>query len=939
MKNRNAFRGIITILIILSLVMGLSCSFNSDEGNGSATMDEVVIIGKVGKPFRNQQAIPIHLKNTSFNIDSSSASFVKNLPEGLTSTFYGSDDKTQTGEIRIVSATTGSMPQTRSMETVVIEIPATFLYNQQSSIRIEGPARFYIAGENDPYGYLSNFPVSAQGGGDTTAVEGLVMGGASSTRDYIINLENTSFSKSFNQGDDVTAWFTPRIDGLSFVVKNDVAASATSMIVTGTLKQFNVNIDDTRNINITIPSGNLTTGELLVNSNGLTARSNNGFAFEVMNKEYTIINSEVGTPIENLDIEIRSKALISAVTALDAGSDVSSWFGASKVRGLKYTLKNALSSSVNTNYITVTVSGTPDEKKSAPLSLTIPASTVMNPLATLSTEYPIDLKGMKYEISGKDGYSAYAIYDLATYGDVNLSQISPNVAYTKKADGSELNLSPDSGYVIVEGEGDKAVIEGGLSRRGYTLAGFNKVGDDGAVSTDVSKLDYAVGKEVSIDNSTKDITINIKNEDKGQKTYLYAIWDVDAEAWGWTKNADGSYNKTYDISEGGKYFPAVFDVDKAYPGDENKDLRKLFVNYPYYKESKVLARGLKLPGNPTSDYIDADDVEFAYDFVIGEQVITGYMLDCLRAWNEGDSENGIEAKGYEIPAEIPRNQTLQNLASASSSNNAVGYGTGTTTGYDYFALGDKSAPITAVSFTQGMVIANAFTSYYNDAHKDEDGFVALTPAYVDASGDEIKTIDSANTFVGTVATSGASVFKADSTGFRLPTSVEWGIAARILPESTASSSITGAHSGLGGTSLRNYMYPQLTRMDMWSGADFTVEYSTQILDHRLDKYAWYSRNSGDYDLNRNTRTHGFLSGVSELNYPGTVLDKSANYIGVYGMSGNVWEWCDTVAGSSPRRLRGGSFASNASGTRVGYLYDISASYRNGNYGLRLVRLP
>ena len=101
--------------------------------------------------------------------------------------------------------------------------------------------------------------------------------------------------------------------------------------------------------------------------------------------------------------------------------------------------------------------------------------------------------------------------------------------------------------------------------------------------------------------------------------------------------------------------------------------------------------------------------------------------------------------------------------------------------------------------------------------------------------------------------------------------------------------------------------------------------------NNLDEVGWYNRNSGN-------QTH-------------PVGQKRANELGLYDMSGNVWEWCkdswggdvkDLPVDGSPlmkgsfRLLRGGSWGNNAGRCRSAFRNDFNPDYRFDDFGFRVV---
>lgn len=205
----------------------------------------------------------------------------------------------------------------------------------------------------------------------------------------------------------------------------------------------------------------------------------------------------------------------------------------------------------------------------------------------------------------------------------------------------------------------------------------------------------------------------------------------------------------------------------------------------------------------------------------------------------------------------------------------------------------KREPVTKVNWRDSIVWCNALTEYYNA----NNGTKTVLICVYTYNGSIIRDSTNSNALA-----CDNTIQNLTAKGFRLPTSNEWEFVARYRETDT-----TNAVAGSDGT--------YYTKGNSASGDTQACNASTPTL--------------GDYSVYRDNSDKTFI-----------VKTKKPNALGVYDMSGNVWEWCfdwDPDYVGKCRVTRGGSHYYAQNIIQLGEVFSDHQGEVKDDYGFRFCR--
>lgn len=301
---------------------------------------------------------------------------------------------------------------------------------------------------------------------------------------------------------------------------------------------------------------------------------------------------------------------------------------------------------------------------------------------------------------------------------------------------------------------------------------------------------------------------------------------------------------------------------------------------------------ITFPYSPTaSTPVNDTPATLTRKFFMSQTEVTNALMAEVMQWayNNGklsttvSDHNGVDGTTVKYGG-----QQLLNLA---NSYIRINYSAGSFT----VDAGYQSHPVVCVSWYGAIIFCNWLTEM-------RDGNTTnVVYTGIDSTWDHTETVENA-----------------DKRGYRLPSSEEWEYAARYIG-TTAPTEGTLA-TGYIAQGLRTG-HSTLTAGYYWTPASYASGATRDYYNEAETRAAaWYVADPA-------------MGGSDKLM---SVAQKRANKLGLYDMSGNVWEWCFTADGSK-RIERGASWDNYSTTLQLGFWSSLDPSVKYHFIGFRFAR--
>jgi len=228
--------------------------------------------------------------------------------------------------------------------------------------------------------------------------------------------------------------------------------------------------------------------------------------------------------------------------------------------------------------------------------------------------------------------------------------------------------------------------------------------------------------------------------------------------------------------------------------------------------------------------------------------------------------------------------------------------------------GDVTQPVTNISWRDAIVFTNALTEWYNAINYTNYTCVYLSTDHTTPI--RTSTNVSPGNPVAPVGDQDNPYINPDATGFRMLSSMEWELAARYK----------GSDNNNGAIE-----YP--VGSDYWWTPNSYASGATE--------YAYRFGGGGRNSNEAATEAVAWYRGISPAVIPTGTQDVgllTSNALGLFDMSGNVWQWSfDWLGNTATRTLRGGAWNSGAGSILVSTSGSADPYGVHNTAGFRLAR--